>query len=80
MTLETSAEDVELVSRVEQALHDTPGLDASRVTVSASNGNVVLRGSMISTQDHDRAVGAAWKVVGIKNVATELRVTGDRPS
>jgi osmotically-inducible protein OsmY len=46
------------------------------VRVQASDGTIILTGSVLSWGEHDAVIDAAWRGVGVKNVRDELVVTG----
>jgi osmotically-inducible protein OsmY len=46
------------------------------VRVQASDGTIILTGSVLSWGEHDAVIDAAWRGVGVRNVRDELVVTG----
>ncbi|TFW28726.1 BON domain-containing protein [Massilia arenosa] len=66
-----SADDAALNAKVKAAL-----ADLKDVTVSSTQGEVVLAGSVASSGDADRALQLASAVEGVKKVKNELKVAG----
>lgn len=64
----------DMVARVKQALHADPGLSDKHIDVSMQNGKVLLKGFVNSSQDLQKAVRAADKVAGAKNVLNQLTI------
>lgn len=63
-----------MVARVKQALHSEPALNDKHIDVSMKNGKVVMKGFVDSQGDLEKAVRAANKTAGGKNVVNELTI------
>jgi osmotically-inducible protein OsmY len=63
-----------IVSDVADELRAEPALHADRISVSASNGVIVLAGSVDSSREKDLAEQAALRIKGVQAVANELTV------
>ncbi len=50
--------------------------DDSDVRLDASDGTITLTGHVQNWAQHDTAIGAAWKGLGIRNVRDDLVVSG----
>jgi osmotically-inducible protein OsmY len=48
----------------------------SDIHVDASDGTIILSGSVVDWIEHDAVIDAAWRGVGVKNVRDDLVVTG----
>lgn len=60
--------------RIEQALERAADLDAQKISVEATNGKVILRGSVHSWAERDDAEWAAWAAPGVSGVENDIRV------
>lgn len=67
----------DMVARVKQALHSQPALNDKHIDVSMKNGKVVMRGFVNSQGDLQKALRAADKTAGSKNVVDELKIQRD---
>ncbi|HEY2683031.1 MAG TPA: BON domain-containing protein [Steroidobacteraceae bacterium] len=70
----TQNSDTDMVARVKQALNSDPSLSDRHIEVSMENGKVVMRGFVNSAGDLTRAVKAANKAAGAKNVVNNLKI------
>lgn len=65
---------VEIKHRIEKALRRAAQLDASRISVEANGGEVILRGTVRSWAERERAEWTAWNAPGVTNVDNRLKV------
>ena len=70
-----SADDA-LARQVAAAIADDPRIDGATVTVSASNGSVMLSGSTENPQQAQHAEQTAREVAGVTSVSGTLSNTG----
>lgn len=64
----------DMAARVKQALHSDPGLYDKHIDVSMEKGKVVMKGFVNSAGDLQKAVRAANKAAGEKNVVNDLTI------
>ena len=74
-TAQSSGDD--MAARVKRALHSQPALNDKHINVSMKSGKVVMRGFVNSQGDMEKAVRAANKTAGSKNVVNELKIQRD---
>jgi osmotically-inducible protein OsmY len=65
---------VDVHKRIMEALKRHADIEASRIQVSAVNGNVTLSGTVESIDKTDRIEDAAWTPPGVMKVVDNLRV------
>lgn len=59
---------------IEAALRRNAEIDAEKIEVKASEGNVTLTGTVRSWVERQDAVNAAWSAPGVRNVVDQIRV------
>jgi len=64
----------EVKHKIESALRRNAELDAQKITVETSAGNVILRGNVRSWAEHEDAVDAAWSAPGVTKVEDQLAI------
>lgn len=64
----------DMASRVKRALHADPALNDKHIDVSMQNGKVVMTGFVLTSTDMVKAIRAAGKAAGPKNVVNKLTV------
>jgi osmotically-inducible protein OsmY len=74
------ADDMSISTQVKIELLADPVLGGERVDVSTLNGIVTLAGTAQSQQDVDRAIAAAKRVAGVRQVKSELKIAGSSSS
>lgn len=65
---------VDVKGKIEQALHRSAALDSKRITVSATGGEVTLRGRVRSWAEKTDAESAAWAAPGVQRVENLIAV------
>lgn len=67
-------EDNTLQTRIMDRLSQDPRVDASMIDVDVNHGDVILRGTVPSSEEKMAAEDVARRVSGVKNVRDDLRV------
>ena len=67
-------DDLTISAQVKTALLNEPGVGALRLGVETFQGVVTLSGTVPNAADVDRAIAAARKVRGVKDVKSSLKV------
>lgn len=73
---QTSPKDIK--HRIEQAFERAADLDAEGISVQAKSGGVILRGTVGSWAERERAELAAWAAPGVSRVENEIEVVSER--
>lgn len=76
LTVKPHVPPVEIKRKIEEALRRAAEFDASRISVEANGGNVILRGTVRSWAERKEAEQAAWRAPGVMNVENRLRLEG----
>jgi osmotically-inducible protein OsmY len=73
---QTSPSDIK--HRIQQAFERAADLDAQTITVESKEGKVILRGTVDSWAERERAELAAWAAPGVSHVENEILVTSEQ--
>jgi osmotically-inducible protein OsmY len=73
---QTSQKDIK--HKIEQAFERAADLDAEMISVEAKDGKVILRGTVDSWAERERAELAAWAAPGVSRVENEILVASDQ--
>lgn len=63
--------------RIEQAFERAADLDAETISVETKDGKVILRGTVSSWAERERAEVAAWAAPGVSHVENAILVSSD---
>jgi osmotically-inducible protein OsmY len=64
----------EIKRKIEEALKRSAELDANNISVEASDGEVVLKGTVHSWFEREEAERAAWQAPGVKKVEDKIAI------
>ena len=73
---QTSPKDIK--HKIEQAFERAADLDAEMISVEAKDGKVILRGTVDSWAERERAELAAWAAPGVSHVQNEILIASDQ--
>jgi osmotically-inducible protein OsmY len=59
---------------IEAALKRSAEVDASRITVEATGGKVILQGTTRSWSEREGAERAAWRAPGVRSVDNRITI------
>jgi osmotically-inducible protein OsmY len=74
ITVKPAATPADVKSRIEDALKRCAEVDSRRITVTATDGTVTLKGSVRSWFEREEAERAAWAAPGVSNVLDHISV------
>ena len=66
--------DIRIYEEVCDRLTDDPGVDASEIQVAVHDGEVALRGQVLTREMRRRADDVAFDIAGVRHVSNDLRI------
>jgi osmotically-inducible protein OsmY len=66
---------IEIKRKIEEAFRRSALIDANRVTVEASGGEVMLKGTVRSWAERQEAERAAWLAPGVTRVDNRIQIS-----
>jgi osmotically-inducible protein OsmY len=75
-TLKAKVMPREVKHRIIAAFHRSAQIDANRVSVETSDGQITLKGSVRSWAEREEAQRAAWATPGVNRVDNQITVSG----
>jgi osmotically-inducible protein OsmY len=70
----SAAQAFEVKEKIQKALRRSAGLDASRITVEADGGKVILHGKVHAWFERGLAEQAAWSAPGVNDVVDHIQI------
>ncbi len=74
ITLKPRLSATDIQQKIKDALKRHADVEASKISVSVSDGTVTLSGTVESLEEMDRVEDAAWAAPGVSRIIDELRV------
>ena len=75
ITIKPSVPPSEIKQKIEQAFRRSAELDAHRITVETTGGDVILRGTVRSWAERQEAERSAWAAPGVRHVDNRITVS-----